>query len=93
VTTWPNVRNVGSVKTGANCCSRTTNEEVSCIGRLPCCGDLARLVPGQILPKKQRRSRHQFYLYGPEKTAKLELTVDPEFLEEVLIANAKAAKI
>ena len=48
--------------TGANCCSRTTNEEVSCIGRLPCCGDLSRLVPGQILPKKQRRSLHQCYL-------------------------------
>jgi Transposase IS66 family len=32
------VWNVGVVKTGAKCCSRTTNEAVSSMGRLPCLG-------------------------------------------------------
>ena len=27
---------VGAVKTGAKCCSRSRNEEVSSMGRLPC---------------------------------------------------------
>src|SRR5512143_336848 len=54
----------GAVKTGENCGSRSTNEEVSSMGRFPCLGAFEAQKPRQVA-KKWQGNRHVFSISNP----------------------------